>query len=52
MKRQVCIVVVLFLFAGLGACSRGGGSNNTTTPVDKVNNGNWDQMTWDRDNWS
>lgn len=51
MKRITLLLTGLLLVLGLSACGGGGGSGSSSNAT-TTHSSNWDQMTWDKDNWS
>lgn len=50
MKDIRQLIGLLSMILLLNACGGGGGGDNTTTAP--AGSSNWDEMTWDQDNWA
>jgi hypothetical protein len=54
MKKTIHLIGLVMLLMALFACSSGGGGDHAPSnkPLHPQGSGNWDEMVWDRDNWS
>jgi len=51
-KLLVAIFVLTMLLTACGGGSGGGGNGGGTTNSSPTKDSNWDQLTWDKDNWT